>query len=108
MKTAEIWLVDTSIAPLYHGGKKPPFRTRSQALKASWDGYVARLVAEAAPKHVICIGKGVEIAIGKSLRRMLGAERIAVLPQPNAHLSAAKHLASYQTCYRVCSEHCGL
>ncbi len=54
-----IWLADSSIVVLYHNGKKPENNIISSVIRQSWSGYTRGVIEEAAPEHIICIGKTV-------------------------------------------------
>jgi len=103
LKRMGVWLLDTSIAALYHGGKKPA--KLSEALECSWKSYTLNVVRTSKPKHVICVGKEVGRIASGDLRRDM-PNSFTVLPQPNARLSTERHMDAFRTYYRVCSEHC--
>jgi hypothetical protein len=99
-----VWLVDTSLAALYglpgpEGRKKPSSSILRVCLQASWDLHVRGVVENAAPSHIVCVGRGV----AKALRSRLGSikAKIAEVPQPNAHLTKEEHHQSFQTYFDV-------
>lgn len=102
LKEKGIWLVDSSIVALYHGGKKPSHNKMRQVIHSSWANYVGDAVEGSRPEHVVVIGKGVASVVGESVRDIVGS-RFSVISQPNAHLSAEEHLENYRTYYRICS-----
>jgi hypothetical protein len=102
LKKCGVWLVDTSIIALYNKGQKPPNTVMVQALRTSWLGYTRQVIQEAAPEHVIVIGKGVAKSAEPELRLDMGPH-YTVLAQPNAYLSAEQHLDNFKTYYRLCS-----
>ncbi len=98
-----VWLLDTSPAALYLPGRpKPDKATLDACLRTGWDHHVRYAVEGAAPSHIICIGRGVEAALGDRLRRV--PARVTVVPQPNARLASAEHHASFLTYHRVVRE----
>jgi hypothetical protein len=100
LRDAGVWLLDACVAALYLPRRpKPAPALIERCLQVSWDSYVGRIVQEAAPVHIVCIGRGVARALEGRLA-VTGAP-LAVLPQPNARLSSAEHLSDLQTYYRV-------
>jgi len=95
-----VWLLDTSPAALYSpGGWKPPQTTRKACLQVGWDYHVRQVIENAAPSHIVCIGRGVERALGDRLFKV-GA-RVTLVPQPNAHLTSAEHHETFLEYNRV-------
>lgn len=71
MQELGVWLVDTSITALYKPRQdKPSASILKQCLRTSWDYYVGEVMRAAAPTHVVCIGKGVAIAVGDRLKAL--------------------------------------
>ena len=102
LKNCGVWLVDTSIMALYDGGKKSKHKLMTHALRTSWLGYTRQVLQDAAPEHVIIIGKGVAKSVEPELQEDMGT-RYTVIAQPNAHLSAEQHQENFKTYYRICS-----
>ena len=95
-----IWLIDASIVALYQQGQpKPSHQLRLQVIQKSWDGYVGRVVVDAAPEAVLCIGSDVARALRSRLDE-LGIPWGSV-PQPQARLSAAARFQVFQTYHSV-------
>ncbi|MFC2038987.1 hypothetical protein ACFLUG_04380 [Chloroflexota bacterium] len=101
LKRDGIWLIDASITALYDASKKPKKTTYREIIKTSWNSYTKDVIAEANPMHIICIGKGVYNVLGNELKRFNNS-RIHLIEQPNAHLSAQRHLMNYQKYGEVC------
>ncbi len=102
LRDAGIWLVDASIVALYRPGRrKPRARQIREAIVASWDSYVADVVAEARSEHIVLIGKGVA---GSIQTRLSNAQRgiMTVVPQPQARLSRAESLEVHRDYFRIC------
>jgi hypothetical protein len=99
LKEAGIWLVDTSVAALYLPGRpKPSPKLLEAVLRVSWDMYVGKVVEQAKPMHIICVGKGVAQSLGYRLHKF-GTP--TVIPQPNAWLPGDEHLQGFQKYYNV-------
>jgi len=94
-----ICLVDASIVALYKNGRK--VHHMFQALQESWRSYTRDVVLSAAPDHVICIGKGVANVVRRDLDTHFQG-KYTVVPQPNAHLSSAEHMANFTRYGSVC------
>lgn len=100
LKATGVWLVDASMAALYLPSRpKPALAILEAALRTSWDSYVGQVVKAASPSHIVCVGRGVARCLGDRLTG-LGVPVTAV-PQPNARLSSAEHLAAFQHYYDV-------
>ncbi|MGA2261725.1 MAG: hypothetical protein ABSH28_09840 [Acidobacteriota bacterium] len=96
-----IWLLDASIAALYRPGKpKPSRRTIRDAIETSWDCCVGRLIQDAKPEAIVCIGKEVKEALKSRLDSLKCARHF--LPQPNARLSASEHMENFRRYYEIC------
>jgi hypothetical protein len=102
LRASGIWLVDASVMALYNKGRKPPSKVMYQAILTSWLGYTRDIIEEANPDHVIVVGKGVARVVEQQLAKLVGGN-YSVIEQPNAHLSAERHLMNFQTYYRLCS-----
>ncbi len=97
-----VWLVDASIAALYLPGRPKPSPAHIESvLQASWDSYAERVVAEASPDAILCVGYGVARALSARLDR----SRIpwSAVPQPNARISTAEHLRAFAAYGAVCN-----
>jgi len=97
-----IWLVDASIAALYVPGQdRPNADLLGQAIRLSWDNYIADVIKACQPDGILCVGFGV----WRNLRTRLRALGIPVgaVPAPNAHLAGNGHLQTFQKYYNVCS-----
>ena len=101
LKKRGVWLVDSSIVALYDSGKKPEHKLMLSTIRTSWSGYTSHVIKESNPEHVIIIGKGVASTIEDELRKLVGS-KYSVIAQPNAHLSAKKHLSNFKEYYRLC------
>lgn len=96
-----VWLLDSSIVSLYRpsGEGKPNARTIQLVQQSCWDDYVERVVVQAKPEGVLCVGSGVAAALSSRLdRTTIPWEKV---PQPNARLSRADHWATFQKCYKL-------
>lgn len=102
LRDSGIWLVDASVMALYDKGNKHPNKVMDQAILTSWVGYTQGIVQEASPDHVIVVGKGVARVVEPAGLAKLVGKNYSVIEQPNAHLSAEKHLANFKTYYRLC------
>lgn len=103
LKDRGIWLVDLSIVGLYIPGEpKPSIKLQNKVLSYCWEKLIREEVEEAAPEHLIIIGKGV----GRVLENMLSAAQVkslTVLNQPQAKLSSKEQLELYVTCSNICN-----
>lgn len=111
LKKKGIWLVDTSILAVYR--KSTELRRSIKlpkmniAIRKSWELYTRNIVVSGNPAHVICIGKGVANIVGKDLKAIFPKDRVTVIPQPNAHLSAVKHEANFKKYSETCCGNTG-
>jgi len=101
LKEKGVWLVDASIVALYNNGTKS--REMYRALQESWQSYTRDVVIAAEPAHVICVGMGVARVVEPDLKRYFRG-KYTVIPQPNAHLSASKHLANFKKYSSICCQ----
>ncbi len=101
LKQKGIWLIDSSIVALYNTGKKPKNSIISSVIRKSWDGYTRGVIADADPKHIICVGKTVANVLRDGIKKLVG-ERYTVVYQPNAHLSSEAHMANVRQFSRIC------
>jgi hypothetical protein len=101
LKQNGIWLVDSSIVALYDNGKKPGYKTMESVIEQSWQGYVRGVIEEAAPEHIICVGKVVSNLLEGEIKKMVGSH-YTTLYQPNAYLSSEHHMRSYKSYSRIC------
>jgi hypothetical protein len=102
LKELGVWLLDASPVALYTpGGLKPTPRTIRRCVEVGYERHVRRVLEEAAPATIICIGRGV----GHILRDQLEATgaSVEVLPQPNARLSASVHRDAFMAYGRIVS-----
>ena len=104
LKENGVWLVDTSIAALYKNGKK--LKNMQEALSVSWEAYTKKVVLNANPQHIICIGKGVAREVEADLKKHFKG-KYSVVEQPNAFLSSEAHMANYIHYNRVCLDEIG-
>ena len=101
LKENGIWLVDSSIVALYDNGKKPERKTMLSAIRQSWQGYVRSVIEEAAPEHIICVGKAVSNLLEKEIKDLVG-RCYSTVCQPNAHLSSERHMRNCELYGRIC------
>ncbi len=101
LKQKGIWLVDSSIVALYNNGEKPEIKTLLSVIRTSWECYTSRVIEEANPEHIICIGKDVARAIEGDIRRLVGS-RYTVIAQPNARLTSEEHMENYKKYGEIC------
>jgi hypothetical protein len=101
LKQKGIWLVDSSIVALYKNGEKPPHKKMLSVIRRSWECYIADVIREANPEHVICIGKGVARVLENDIKKLVG-NRYTVIAQPNAHLSPEEHMENFKQYTKVC------
>lgn len=95
-----VWLVDTSLAAL--SPRRPTPATITACLRTSWDVYVGQVVRDAAPSHIICIGKGVSESLGIRLRNL--GIRVTEVFQPNARgLTSTDHFDMFRQYYDTVS-----
>ncbi len=106
MRDAGLWLVDASVTALYNYGRKlVKGRAYRDALAASWDAYVGKVVAECRPGAILVVGQGVGNALSGRVQGAATGAGIEVISQPNARLSAADREAERRQCYEFCSRH---
>ena len=100
LKATGVWLVDASITALYNRGQRPAPRTVEKTLQTCWDSYVGHVVKEAAPHHVIVVGKSVE----RTLKQRLESTGLpfTVVPQPQARLSAIEQASELSKYTAIC------
>ncbi|WP_319419325.1 hypothetical protein [Pleurocapsa sp. FMAR1] len=98
-----VWLVDVSIMALYNKGKKLSNKAMNQAIRVSWSNYTRRVIEESQPNHVIVVGKGVAKVVESELAEIMN-QSYSVIEQPNAHLSAEKHLNNFKTYRSIISQ----
>lgn len=101
LKKKGIWLVDASIVALYNDGHKPPHKKMASVIKKSWECYTADVIRDAQPEQVIFVGKGVASFLEDDLKKVMD-NRYAVIPQPNARLSSAEHMANFKQYSKIC------
>jgi hypothetical protein len=101
LKRKGVWLVDTSIVALYPKDSKPRGLVE-KVVKASWDAFTRDVVCACKPEQVICIGKGVEHAIGEDLKKLVS--KVTVINQPNARLRSEEALKDFKTCGAIVSK----
>lgn len=101
LKRKGVWLVDTSIVALYPKKNKDN-RLINNILKISWVTFTRNIVSLSKPESVICIGKGVERAIGEDLKQL--GPNVTVISQPNARLRSGEALKDFKTCGSIVSK----
>jgi len=106
IRDSGIWLADASIVGIYKPGGEQGLAGMEDIVTTSWDQYVSRVLKEANPKILICIGKTLYGTSGILRSRVedLGF-RFEVLPQPQARLPTEVHIACYQRYYEICQEY---
>jgi hypothetical protein len=105
LRARGVWLVDASIAALYRPGgiANPPLALRKAVLQTSWDMYTKRVVSDAAPEAILCIGKGIAMVLRERLDRI--GIPWATVPQPNARgVSTEVQWQIFATCHSVCED----
>ncbi len=106
MRDAGLWLIDASVTALYHDGQKlTGGRDYSEALCASWDAHVGKVVAECRPRAILVLGKGVWSAISSRVQGAARCAEIGVISQPNARLDTAEREAERLRCNQFCSRY---
>jgi hypothetical protein len=102
MRSAGIWLVDASVTALYPKGALTSRDVRT-VLRACWESYIGEVVCQCAPSAVLIVGKGVQDAVGEVVRQDLGhGVEVAVINQPNAHISAEAIASDRCVCFALC------
>jgi len=104
MKDRGIWLLDTSIVGLYRSGVKSYPELLNRIILTSWRDYVQRIVEESDPKHVIVVGKAVELAVKYDLKR-LNIDYTSI-EAPQARLNSEKQQANYEKYRELCQKYC--
>jgi hypothetical protein len=101
MRSSGIWLMDASISALYQENKRlADGRTYQAILQACWESYVGEVVCGSAPLALCIIGKQVDSAIGRIVRRDLGSHvRVNAINQPNARMSAEEIALYRRQCF---------
>lgn len=106
MRERGLWLVDASVTALYRRGwnrKLVTGRKYEEALLASWDEHVAKVLHECRPEKVLVVGKAVSRVLTKSvLKGAVPSVKIEVVPQPNARLTIAQIESARLTCRDFC------
>jgi hypothetical protein len=98
LRDAGVWLLDASPAALYTpGGQKPSDLQR--CIQIGYSVHVRGQLEAARPSQILCVGIGVNRAVG-ALLELTGA-KVSVLPQPNAGLTATAQLDSLATYRRI-------
>jgi hypothetical protein len=107
MRSAGIWLVDASVTALYPKGALAASGGDFLAiLRACWESHVGEVVCRCPPSAVLIVGKGVETAVGKLVRKDLGdGVEVAVINQPAAFMSAEARAKDRRTCFDLCCRH---
>jgi hypothetical protein len=94
LRDAGVWLLDASPAALYSPAEaKPSSRIIDQAIDLGYELHVRHAIEAATPSEIVCVGIGVGNVLAARLRRICAS--ITVVPQPNAHLTAAEHDAAW-------------
>ena len=99
MKEKGVWLLDASIVGLYGSGKRD-HTVNERIIQVCWKNHIRNTVAEANPKHVIIIGKGVSKIIRSSLAKL--GRSSSVIPLPQARGSSEWQLENYRNYQRIC------
>jgi hypothetical protein len=107
MREAGLWLVDASVTALYHNGRRLAVgKAYREALEASWDAHVGQIVKESEPEAVVIVGKGVWKALSSRIEAVIDdPERIMVIHQPQARISALDRLEERRRCFEFCSKY---
>ena len=70
-------------------------------IRQSWESYTRGVIEEAAPEHIICVGKAVSNVLESDIKKVVGS-RYTVICQPNAHLSLGHHMKNYELYSEIC------
>jgi len=102
MRKKGVWLLDAGIVGLYGSGTKDP-ATLETAIEISWQHFIADVILEASPKHIIVIGKGIGNILSSEIRRL--GFTSTVIPQPQARGSSEWQLENYRKYQRICARY---
>ncbi|MFX1266299.1 MAG: hypothetical protein ACFFH0_13010, partial [Promethearchaeota archaeon] len=102
MRKKGIWLLDASIVGLYGSGKKD-YAMMERILRICWQNYMANIISESSPKHLIVIGKSVGRILDRHLRN--SGIPFTVIPQPQARGSSEWQLENYRKYQRMCAQY---
>lgn len=102
LKQRGIWLVDSSIVGVYDRSKK--HHQMNRIIEMSWTEYTKKVVEEAGPRYVICIGKSVHNILGRELNKLIG-DKYSVIPQPQARLTSKEHMLNWKRYFSICQEY---
>jgi hypothetical protein len=106
MRDAGLWLIDASVTALYRsGGRRVSGGVYRRVLQTSWDSHVGQVVGDSRPDALVVIGRNVWNALSDRLTAVLPAERIEVICQPQARLSAAERAEERRRCHAFCSRY---
>jgi hypothetical protein len=107
MRDAGLWLVDASVTALYHNGRRLAVgKAYREALEASWDAHVGQIVKESEPEAVVIVGKGVWKALSSRIKAVIDDhERIMIIHQPQAQISALDRLEERRRFFEFCSKY---
>ena len=106
LKQEGIWLVDASIVALYKTPIKLERGIKLSTIRQSWGSYTRSVIEEAAPGHIICVGKTVFDVLEEDIKQIVG-NRYTVVCQPNARLPAEQHMRNYALCGEICNGDAG-
>ena len=102
MKARGIWLLDASIVGLYGSGKKN-LANGEKTIEISWQNYIADIVLESRPRHIIVVGKGVDRILDSKLRA--AGVPFTVISQPQARGPSQWQLGNFRQYYRICAKY---
>jgi hypothetical protein len=109
MQGAGVWLIDASVTALVREGKMlvAPGDYRA-VLNACWETHIREVLIECKPSlaAVLIVGRGVDDAIGDTVRRDLGdAVKIQTINQPNYPMSRDAIACNRRQCFDLCCRH---
>lgn len=107
LKRRGIWLIDASLVGIYRGEIEDK-DIKEKVIRASWDNFVNNIVADAHPKHIVVIGKGVADSLGWRLSSICSSinATYAVLPQPQGVRGDHEEQLEYHRQFqRICSKY---
>lgn len=102
LKHKGIWLLDTSIVGLYPKNMQTSAQM-NKALETSWKGYTGKVVVQAKPKFVVCVGKSIYDTFEAELRSIVGEKNLDWVFQPNYYFpNAEARLENLMKISRIC------
>lgn len=103
MRDAGMWLVDASVTALYHCGKRlADGKNYASVIRISCDEHVGKVLRECSPAGVLIVGKAVSNALSDTIQKIVPGAKVAVVSQPNAHLTKLAREAERLRCYDFC------